>query len=103
MKRFYLTGDNGKEAFVAEVDGLRLMVDIDDVDQVKTAANLRKALVILNFHWDLQRWEYASYIPDACQLATTEETDEESDVRWKRRDAKYREIMKYLSDPEATP
>lgn len=57
MKRFYLTHTNGKEAFVAEVNGLQLMVGIDGVDHLKTAATLEKMFTILNAMWDSMRWD----------------------------------------------
>lgn len=107
-KRFYVRGDNGKEAFIGDrtegVDGMRLSVDIDDVDRLQTAYALQKALAILNYYWDSPMWEHAGAIPQELEWQVENGDVVNESETWNRRDAAYRELMKRLRfETEATP
>ena len=64
-------------------------VDWDDVDHYATAVLLKKALVILNEHWEDNKYSHLN-------LAPASESDEEDDDAWQNQYEQAKDIMRYL-------
>lgn len=64
-------------------------VDWDDVDHYATAILLKKALIILNEHWEDNKYSHLNLAPES-------ENDEEDDDAWENQYEQAKDIMKYL-------
>ena len=74
------TGD-GKRIFISSPESnFQLMMDNDDVEHYIAAANLRKALEILNKHWEDSN--YANLNPKSYPQNGDEITEEFLDARY---------------------